>query len=255
MNFLSFALFAVQISAAIFGLYNEFAPNTYPARSLPPGMGYSLAIISFTMGMVLLFAERERDARQKQIEETAIHRRISNRLSTCVTVHEREFYALWPEQVKRAKNNVDITHLGPRPPQIRHGQSEGEYFADLKTIYNNSNALIRRVERHSDEKMEWISKLAKEFSGLNNVSFAVYKDPFKTEMPAALSVCRVDDNYAWLIAVAEHESTGNYRDIMLTGADNVDLIKRYFQDRLWNRSVVVVNRGVFNANWKAELKI
>lgn len=253
MKIYSLLLFFVQAVAIFYGLYNEFAPADFP-KNLPPGMGLSIALIGGTMSLVLLYAEREREGRQKQMDDGATFRQISNRLAACVTVHEREFYALWPEQVKRALNNVDITHLGLQPPRVRNSQAESDYFSDLRRISKSTNATIRRVERYSKDKKDWIDRLAKEFSGLPNVSLAVYQDPFDTPMPAAMSVCRIDDRYAWLIAVAEHDSTGNYRDLMLTGKESVDLIKRYFQERLWSRSVVVVERGKICSDWETKIK-
>lgn len=253
MKAYSIFLFIAQAAAVVYGLYNELAPAGFP-KNLPAGMGLGVALIGGTMSLVLLYAEREREGRQKQMDDGALFRQISNRLAACLTVHEREFYALWPEQVRRAMNNVDITHLGLLPPRIKNSPSESEYFSDLRRIYKSTRATIRRIERYSNDKKEWINKLAKEFEGVANVSLAVYQDPFDTSMPAAMSVCRIDDRYAWLIAVAEHESTGNFRDLMLTGKDSVDLVRRYFQDRLWSRGIVVLDRGKLCHDWEKRLK-
>ena len=50
--------------------------------------------------------------------------------------------------------------------------------------------------------------------------------------------------------MAEHESTKGYRDLMLTGADVVDLAADYFTNRLWKGSVPVITRGVEEAGWR-----
>ncbi|KAB2967329.1 hypothetical protein [Zoogloea sp.] len=253
MKLYSLLLFFSQAAVVLYGLYIELAPADFP-KNLPPGMGLSLALIGATMSLVLLYAEREREQRQKQMDDGALFRQISNGLSACLTVHEREFYAIWPEQVRRATNNVDITHLGLLPPRVKNSPAESDYFSDLKKIYKSSRATIRRVERYSSGKKDWINKLAKEFEGVANVSLAVYQDPFDTPMPAAMSVCRIDDRYAWLIAVAEHESTGNVRDLMLTGKESVDLVRRYFQERLWSNGIVVLDRGKLCVDWEKRLK-
>lgn len=252
MKYYSIFLFIIQALAIIYGLYNELAPPDFP-KNLPTGMGLSLALIGGTMSLVLLYAEREREGRQKQIDDIALFRQINERLAASLTVHEREFYALWPEQVRRATNNVDITNLGLLPPRTKNSPAESEYFSDLRKIYKSTMATIRRVERYSNEKKEWINQLAKNFEGISNISLAVYKDPFDTTMPAAMSVCRIDDRCAWLIAVAEHESTGSVRDLMLTGKDSVDLIRRYFQERLWSRSILILDRGKLCDDWESKL--
>lgn len=256
MNAIPFyGLLAVQIIATAYGLMNEFQ---YPDAlvQLPRGMGISIAIISTTMSAVLMHVEKEIRTREKAQARETVMENVSHRLSACVTMHEQEFYALWPEQVRRARNNVDITHLGNRPPRTRNGIAESAYFGELKKVYRATNATIRRVERYSPEKEMWIDELIRNLSNLPNFSLAVYVDPLSDEMPAALSVCRIDNKYAWIIAAAEHESTGSVRDILLTGPDSTDLIRCYFQQRLWARSTIVVDHGVIvDRDWKSRVKI
>jgi hypothetical protein len=192
------------------------------------------------MLMVLLIVERERQHREA---EKRLLEAVVDKMCLCMPFHEREFFSLWPTHVDLAQNNVDVTHLGRRPPHNRSGEPEQVYFDGLKRLYKKSKAQIRRVERLTAEKKPWIKKLVDEFKGVQNVSLAVYRDGMDSEMPAAISVCRVDERYAWIVALVEHESTGKYRDLLLTHPDVVNLVKRYFQERLWERGVVVLDHG------------
>jgi hypothetical protein len=252
VNFAIKAVLILQIVGLLFGIYNESAPASWPLRYLPHGMGLSVALIAAAMSMVLLVLDTEQRERA-QNHEGVFFRQLARRMSASIPFHEREFYAIWPEQVKRASDTVDVTHLSPWPPRLLHGQAEGDLFSDLKRLYRTATAQVRRVERLTEAKRAWIGNLVRHFEGLPNVSLAIYRDPVGAEMPSAMSICRVDNHYAWLIAIAEHESTGAYRDVLLTGAETVDLLRRYFQDRIWQRSTVIVNRGVVVDGWEQEL--
>jgi hypothetical protein len=253
MRIFPIVLFGLQVIAAIYGIYNEIAPASFPLKNLPSGMGWGLMVISATMAFTLAAVEKERNDRATERKAGDSWDRIAHRLSVYLPTHEREFYSLWVAQISTAQNNIDVTHLGPAPPNLSHGKDEGKYFGDMKKIYKASKAQIRRVERLTPQKLPWINKLIEDFRGMPNFSLKVYEDPIKDEMPAAMSVSRIDDRYAWIVAIAEHESTSNYRDLLIMGKDGVDLIRRYFQDRLWNRSITVIDHGVVNENWQREI--
>lgn len=250
MNWTAKTIFALQIVAGVYGVYNEVTPQDWWLHKLPIGMGWGLAIISATMAFTLATVEKERAERAADRKGMESWDRVANRLSVYVPTHEREFYSLWQSQVSTAQNNIDVTHLGPNPPKMSHGREEAKYFTDLKRIYKASQAQVRRVERLTDSKMPWIRKLIQDFENVPNFSLRLYKDPIQDEMPAAMSVSRVDDRYAWIVAIAEHESTGNYRDVLIMGKDGVELIRRYFYDRLWDRGIVVIDHGKVIADWE-----
>lgn len=248
-------LFVLQVASAIYGIYNEVAAfyPSLPLKLLPQGMGLALVLISATMSFTLAAVEKERNDRVSERKAKEIWDHVANRLTVYVPTHEREFYSLWHAQISSAQNNIDVTHLGPVPPKNRHGKEETRYFEDMKRIYKTSTAQIRRVERLTTGKLPWIAKLIVDFRGVENFSLRVYKDPITDEMPAAMSVSRIDDKYAWIVAIAEQESTANYRDILITGKDGVELFSRYFQDRLWNRSIVVINHGIVDEDWQQKI--
>jgi hypothetical protein len=246
-------IFVSQILAAGYGAYAEFMPRSLQFRPLPAGMGLGVTLIAATMAVTLAVVQRERRDQRAERTKRSSWDVLSERLSASAPFHEREFYSLWAEQMTNAQNNVDVTHLGPRPPQNQHGRVERKYFQDLRRLCKESRAQIRRVERLTPEKVPWIRQLVSELSGLNNFSLRVYRDPSPDEMPFALSVCRVDDRYAWLVAIAEHQSTSSFRDLLVTGHDSVDLIRRYFQERLWNRSAEIIDRGQLKPDWEKEL--
>jgi len=255
MKLFTYLIFIGQCIAIAYGIYSELAPEDWPLRKLPNGMGWSLTIISTTMTFTLAVVEKERRDRATEMKAGEIWDRLAQELSIYLPSHERDFYSLWAAQITTAQNNIDVTHLGPKPPQIRHGKEESKYFNDMKKLYRESRAQIRRIERLTPEKIPWIKKLVADFGGANNFSLRVYRDPIKDEMPAAMSVCRIDDRYAWIVAMAEQESTSNYRDLLIMGKEGVDLIRLYFQARLWNRSVPIIDHGVVKDGWERELSI
>ncbi len=246
-------VFAIQAIAIAYGLYSDLAPTSWQFIYMVKGMGIALSVISATMMLVLATVDLESRTREAQASNVLVNA-IAQRVSVSLPFHEREFFALWPEQVKRAQNTVDVAYLSPRPPNATSG-AEGEYFSALSHVYKSSTAHVRRVERLTEAKVDWIHSLVSQFNGIQNISLAIYRDPLESdhEMPAPLTVCRVDDRYAWLVAIAEHQSTGRFRDVLLTGRDVVDLISKYFQERLWDRSTVIIERGKVLENWEAEI--
>ena len=252
MKIITRLLISLEFLTALFGAYDEIAPESWPFRYLPKGMGTALSLISVTMMVVLLNVELDRQQREANSDAT-LFRAISQRMSASLPFHEREFFAIWPEQVRRAQDTVDVAYLSPRPPPTVGSGAQEQYFGAIHKIYKASNAHVRRVERLSSEKRDWLRRLVRDFTGLHNVSLAVYRDQIDAELPAPISVCRSDDQYAWLVALAEHESTGKYRDVLLTGSDVVGLIRTYFQNRLWLRSTVIINRGQVQQDWEKEL--
>jgi len=253
MRLLAWVVGVANILGLVYGVYSELAPQSWPLGALPEGMGLGLSLISATMGLTVLLVEQERQERTKQADSASAWERVAETITAILPVHERDFYSLWPAQVRSARYNVDVTHLGPRPPKKRHGMEEKYYYDSIRELFANCTAHVRRVERYTTAKKEYLSEMATQFSGVDNFSLRALKDPSTEDMPFALSVSRVDDRFAWIVAMAEHESTTKYRDLMVTGRDSVDLLSRYFQNRLWERSITILENGELNAAWESEL--
>lgn len=247
-----FAMF-LNVLAALFGVYNELTPTTFPLRRLEPGMGLAVAIISLTMLFTLEEVERQRTARATEQRAGSVWTTVIGRLATYLPAHEREFYSLWPAQMATARDNVDITHLGPKAPRASSGEEERKYFADLRASVASTPANVRRVERVTPDKLVWIRALVKQLGGQLNFSLRAYLDPSDAEMPQAMSVCRVDDRFAWIVALAEQESTSGHRDLLITGSNGVEMIAQYFNERLWDRSIWVMEHGREVTGWEANL--
>ena len=230
----------IESIAITYGIYCEVAPTSWPFQKLPDGMGLAIMLIGVVMAPIALDRYHDHVAAQKASKVENLLKQSAGKALAC---HEKEFYHNWIAQFESARDSIDITHLGVRPPNdfIR---SEKEYFKRFKSLVKSSNANIRRVERLTSTKEEWIKKLLDQIEGVKNFSQAVYKDPLgETENPAAVSVCRIDNSVAWLIALAEHQSTIGVRDLMITDPESVGLVGRYFQKRLWDRSTVVMSMG------------
>lgn len=245
----------VEIAAAIYGLYCEVSKifwSTNPTAILPQGMGLAITLIAITMITAIKQINELSGTKQRLNDSIKNIMAVCSSGSSVFPAHENDFYALWKEQVRNATNNVDVTHLGLLPPNSI-SSSEKEYFDQLKSTYSATSARIRRVERWSKEKEIWIDGLIKKFAGVGNFSLAILEDPSENETPFSLSVSRIDSKIAWIVAIAEHSSTSGYRDLMITGEQSVNLFSRYFEERLWKRSIVVMQNGVISQNWKSKL--
>ena len=173
-----------QLIVAVYGIFDHVAPPEIKRLiTLPKGIAIALAVISFSMAALSAHAVLESMARTKESE---IARQQSEELvkaaQLCSAVHESEYFITWPAQFKSAKYKVDITHLARNPPYLGKHTSEGEYFRDFKGLVKGSPAQVRRVERLTVEKIEWIEKLIAGLKGANNFSLAIFDDPFPGEM-------------------------------------------------------------------------
>ena len=197
----------LQGVAMIYGVASELAPAFFAEAealfALPQGYGLVLAIISFAMFSHHFASIQERasredildkldaalaDVKSERKKQMEVAVRMASHVSLSVPFHERDFYALWSMQVKNAKNCIDVTHLGTYPPQGRKGPDERAYFDGMLKIYKESHANVRRVERYSPEKEEWIASLVRGFNDQSHCSLAIYKDPSTDEFPFAVSV-------------------------------------------------------------------
>jgi len=240
MKLLYGILVFVEILALAFGIYNEIAPKEWPLHTLPDGMGLAIALIAMAMAPASLELYRDR---VKEDGENSFKQLVSQSQGIATACHERDFYHNWSFQIPQARNTVDITHLGVNSPRSHH-ESEVEYFKKFKKLVKSTPAHVRKVERITEGKAKWIRSLVKEMTGVSNFSLALYRDPIgDEETPASVSVCRIDNTIAWLIALAEHQATIDVRDIMITDPKSVELISRYFQKRIWERSVSVIASG------------
>lgn len=246
MRLISRLWLGITFLALIYGLYQEFASvfPILPLAYLERGGGLLLAIVSGTMALTLQVLEEERNERLKDRQHAEDYRRVFTSISSAIAMHDRDFMALWPEQIARAKESVDVTNLMAVPPaNLDERTPEAVFFKDLRRSYQDCGARIRRVERVTPAKHDWIRWLVAEMKGLPNVSLALYVDASDGPLPQTVSVCRVDGQYAWIIALAEHQATTKTRDILLMGSENVELVRRYFETRLWSQSTPVVTNG------------
>lgn len=230
-----------EIVGFIYGVYSELAPDDWYFTKLPDGMGLAIALIAMAMIPQLLAEYSQNETQEKTF---LFLEKLCAESGKALAFHESDFYEMWRSQMASAEKNVDVTHLGLKPPSLSHGQMQKDYFENYKKVVKTCPAQVRRVERDTVHKRLWIIDLLKMMNGLKNFSLAIYHDPWEEkEMPAALSVCRIDDKYAWLVAMAEHQSTTEVRDLLITNPQAVALVRAYFQNRLWNGSQVLLEHG------------
>lgn len=165
-------------------------------------------------------------------------------------LREEQFYATLKVLIASSKDNIDLSHMSLQPPVQKSGSLQESYYKSLKSIAKKSNSHIRRVERLSKEKIQWIEGLIKDFSKISNFSLFIYKDPSlelqKSEMSALLSVQRVDSEHTFIVALNEHSSISRPRDIYFRSKMLTDYFVKYYQDRIIKHSECIIDNGIFN---------
>ncbi len=237
---------AIELVILVYAAYDIFAPTgAWRPFQLPEGMNVALASVAIAMTAIVLTTHVETAARAADLKNSGrIAEALAQRGSLCTTVHEKEFYSMWPAHFAAAQRNVDITHLGGGMPNKRQSRTEDAYYAMLAKLVKGSSADIRRVERVTDAKLPWIQRLITDLGKSPKFSLALYEEDVQDgEMPLALSVSRVDSKYGWIISLAEERSTRGSRDLLVCDPDAVNMLAAYFTERVWKRSTLVVNKG------------
>lgn len=245
-----YIVIVIEILMVIVGLVEDFSDEKLQFLGLPKGIGVALSMIAITMVAFLFKSLQEGKERALGWDELKgdfdYLKILAQKGGYCAALHEREFYFLWKKQFNEGQNNIDITHMGSSPPR-NLSNPQIAYFDDMMNMVKESKCNIRRVERLSPQKREWIEKVYNNLLNQTNfsLSLVVEKSSF---MP--ISVSRIDDKYAWIVALSQAESTRNYRDILITDKNVISLITGYYQEKIWNNSVKLIERGKSTGNWQ-----
>lgn len=166
------------------------------------------------------------------------------------SIQEAEFYPAFLQEIKTAQKNVDICHFARKPPK-RSRDYEKSYYKALPDVIKNSRASCRRLERITKDKLPWIEEIIDTYKGVNNFSLRCLFDDEKSEQILPVSVQRIDDHKVYLVALAEHYATHGPRDIAITSPELTRLFTQYFNERLWDKAVLVMENGNLDENeWK-----
>lgn len=174
-------------------------------------------------------------------------------------LHEEEFYSQFRYLIKKARINVDITHLSLESPINTTKSEQKTYYSEfVKIVKNKKEVSFRRVERVSQDKINWIEKLLRDFKNVPN--FSLYciidsEDLKKNELSDLLSIQRIDSEHTFIIALLEHHSTIGQRDLYFRDKSVTSFFTLYYQNRLVNKSVpILVNGHVDREKWE-EIKL
>lgn len=167
-----------------------------------------------------------------------------------------EFYSEFPSFIARANKSVDIAYLDTKPPtSYAIGDSvTSRYYKDfIDMVRKRKDVEFRRVERYSTEKVEWFKLLITRLEKRDNFSLSVIKmDAVERKIPE-LSVQIIDGKEVFLVAVAEHENTHGYRDVQISDSSSSSLFMKYYDDMLWNRGGILIEKGKLNTEFAKEL--
>jgi hypothetical protein len=236
-------VFVLQVGLAFLGkipYFRETLPSDPVQRQAVEAtmtvVGLSLAAIGVANNLNAVLQEQ---AAEK------MRRRIESALPMVVIKKQRddEFYLEFEHAVRTSESSVNICYFAPEPPTYDPDPARKRYYRKLESeMRSRSDVTFRRIVRATEANRVWANNLAKTFSGRSNVSIALIEEDLDAEMPLALSVQTVDGVKAWLVAIEAHNRKGQYRDVYIESDAFTDAMVKYF-DRLWKRSVVVLDSG------------
>lgn len=205
----------------------------------------SLQAAIISVGLTALqFAEAEK---RRQFEEKFIDG--VKDVAYCRKLSVYEFSDLILGEMERCRVGADISYFGNTPPTESPNKR-------LTKSYDKANAIIRqrahdavsfrRIIRLTKANWPWIQQLAQQLVGVANYSMAVLEDSGDAiRNPLAVSAQIIDNEDSYLVAVHEHGDYLPYRDVMVTSPILAEALSVYY-DRLWSRSMPVVQEGVIN---------
>lgn len=164
---------------------------------------------------------------------------------------QNEFYVHLEKNIISAERAVYLTFLDQSPP-TKYGLQSSEtykYYRKLKQLIRGKNEInFRRVELFSEEKIDWLEKLIKDFGDSKNFSLRVLCTEHAEAPSSLLSIQTIDGKKTYCVAVAEHQSDHKKRDIYLSSPEATDLWNRYYEEKLWSPSISIIDRG--EVNWE-----
>ena len=214
-----------------------FVTNLVEAKWLTVYLG----VIAIFIGIIIQLVE---SSIKEKIEE------YKNSITNIEYLFEDQFYAKIKTLIQKSNTNIDLSHMSIKAPISKNGSIQKSYYDSLKSLSKKSNSHIRRVERFSKEKINWIEKMISDYDGIINFSLYIYIDPStelkNSEMSSVLSIQRIDDEHLFIVALNEHTSIKAARDIYFHSKELTKYLIDYFQIRIINHSICIIENGKFN---------
>jgi len=164
-------------------------------------------------------------------------------------IAEDEFYARFSEAIRTAEKRVKITYMSNKSPLDTKDVQMREYYRNISALIKKNGQLeFRRIVRAIPSLGDWIEKMVEELGQAGNFSLACLPDtnPDDDQIDAVPVQC-VDTDKTFLVAVAEQQETREPRDLLIV-SEQCNRIWNTYYDRLWRKSIVVVDRGRVNSS-------
>ena len=175
--------------------------------------------------------------------------RLARKIPNTRALLQDDFYTEFRKKVGSALKTVDMTHLDTASPQsyALSNTITGEYYANFADMVRKKTDVdFRRVERVSVEKKDWIERIVRELGGQVNFSLSVLTPDDPTEKLPHISVQIIDGKDVFLVAVAMHKTSHNFRDMSITDERSAEIWRNYYDNTLWEKSERVIDRGKIN---------
>lgn len=168
---------------------------------------------------------------------------------------DQAFYLEFRDDIMHARSSVDITHLDIQPPNyssLKKSQMKSYYDDFVALVKSKPQTRFRRVERISTEKRQWLEHLVESLADCPNFSLTCVEYPGAERLSPAISVQIVDGHKAYLVALKGHVDAHGPRDICITDPESSRLCLEYYNQRLWNTGLPILESGHLNVmNWAA----
>jgi hypothetical protein len=174
-----------------------------------------------------------------------------------IPIERDDFYSIFKTHVRRASKAVSISNLDKRPPNLVRRSQEAEYYDQRnirKLVESIRPVQVRRLERLSIEKIDWIQSFLTTFQGCDNFSLAALPLREDYVKSIAVSVQVIDEDTTFLVDVARSESPHMSRDLLIVSRPFSERWQRYYDDVLWARSIVIMQNGeIVNDQWQQRI--
>lgn len=219
------------------GVWRASSPQDF-YNALAVFTGVQLLLLTTGVTLILLKASQDQNDSFADMQ-SALPLTIVKKLTGTA------FYNHFRSAVEDADHSVRIAYLAPYPPADVPYRNRNKYYQEiLELMKKRTEISFRRLIRGSEKNKLWVADLLQELRGRPNVDISwLTKDlPENIEMPLAMSVQVVDGNKTWMVALGEHETKQDYRDIYIENADVTKGMSDYV-DRIWSVSEKLLDRG------------
>jgi hypothetical protein len=165
-------------------------------------------------------------------------------LAPVESISEAEWYGRFLGALHGARTRVKLSYMSNKSPLDSKDSAVKAYYQKLPAeIRKKAPVEFRRLVRAVPGLRNWIEEMVSTLGNVSTFSLGCLPDGEpQVDAVATVSVQCIDEDQVFFVAVGEQQESRGPRDLYVESEEFNRIWNQYY-DRLWNRAILVVNRG------------